>query len=102
MVIDMQRAFVEGPGAIPRIGTVLPAAQRQIEAARAVGALVLFLQNDLAQVNPTSPRQLAGNSPSNLSPAMLSCASGTTTGSPEPTWMRCFVVITSRRSASAV
>ena len=46
MVIDMQRAFVEGPGAIPRIDTVLPAAQRQIEAARAAGALVVFLQND--------------------------------------------------------
>ncbi len=46
MVIDMQRAFVEGPGAIPLIGTVLPAAQGQIEAARAAGALVVFLQND--------------------------------------------------------
>ena len=46
MVIDMQRAFVEGPGAIPGIGTVLPAAQRQLEAARAAGALVVFLQND--------------------------------------------------------
>lgn len=46
MVIDMQRAFVEGPGAIPRIGTVLPAVQRQIEAARAADALVVFFQND--------------------------------------------------------
>lgn len=46
MVIDMQRAFVDGPGAIPRIGTVLKAAQRQIDAARAAGALVVFLQND--------------------------------------------------------
>ncbi len=46
MVIDMQRAFVEGPGAIPRIDSVLPATQRQIEAARAAGALVVFLQND--------------------------------------------------------
>jgi streptothricin hydrolase len=55
MVIDMQRAFVEGPGAIPHIGTVLPAAQRQIEAARAAGALVVFLQNDGAPGEPDQP-----------------------------------------------
>lgn len=46
VVIDMQRAFVEGAGAIPRIATVLPAVQRQVEAARAAGTLVVFLQND--------------------------------------------------------
>lgn len=46
IVIDMQRAYVEAPGAIPRIGTVLPATQLQIEAARGAGALVVFLQND--------------------------------------------------------
>lgn len=51
----MQRAFVEGPGAIPRIGTVLPAAQHQIEAARAAGALVVFLQNDGGEGEPDQP-----------------------------------------------
>lgn len=55
MVIDMQRALVEGPGAIPRIGTVLPAVQRQIEAARAAGALVVFLQNDGGEGEPDQP-----------------------------------------------
>lgn len=55
MVIDMQRAFVEGPGAIPRIGTVLPAAQRQVEASRAAGALVVFLQNDGGAGEPDQP-----------------------------------------------
>jgi nicotinamidase-related amidase len=55
MVIDMQRAFVEGPGAIPRIGTVLPAARRQIEAARAAGALVVYLQNDGGAGEPDQP-----------------------------------------------
>lgn len=55
LVIDIQRAFVEGPGAIPRIGTVLPAAQRQVEAARAAGALVVFLQNDGAAGEPDQP-----------------------------------------------
>ena len=55
MVIDMQRAFVEGPGAIPRIGTVLQAAQRQIEAARAAGVLVIFLQNDGCPGEPDQP-----------------------------------------------
>lgn len=55
IVIDMQRAFVEGPGAIPRIGTVLQAAQRQIEAAHAAGALVVFLQNDGGPGEPDQP-----------------------------------------------
>lgn len=55
MVIDMQRAFVEGPGAIPRIGTVLPAAQRQVKASRAAGALVVFLQNDGGAGAPDQP-----------------------------------------------
>ena len=55
VVVDMQRAFVEGPGAIPQIGTVLPAVKRQIEAARAAGALVVFLQNDGAEGEPDQP-----------------------------------------------
>lgn len=55
IVVDMQRAFVESPGAIPRIGTVLPAAQRQIEGAHAAGALVIFLQNDGAAGEPDQP-----------------------------------------------
>ena len=55
MVIDMQCAFVEGPGAIPRIGTVFPATQRQVEAARAAGGLVVFLQNDGAAGEPDEP-----------------------------------------------
>ena len=55
VVIDMQRAFVEGPTAIPRIGAVLAAAQHQIEAAHAVGALVIFLQNDGGAGEPDQP-----------------------------------------------
>jgi len=55
VVIDMQRAFVEGSGAIPQIGTVLTAAQRQVKAARAAGALVVFLQNDGAAGEPDQP-----------------------------------------------
>lgn len=55
MVIDMQRAFVEGPGAIPQIGKVLPGVRRQIETARAAGALVVFLQNDGAVGEPDEP-----------------------------------------------
>lgn len=55
LVIDMQRAFVEGPGAIPHISTVLPAAQHQIEAARAAGALVVLLQNDGVEGEPDQP-----------------------------------------------
>lgn len=55
IVVDMQRAFVEGPGAVPRIGTVLQAAQRQIEGAHAAGALVVFLQNDGGSGEPDQP-----------------------------------------------
>ena len=55
IVIDMQRAFVEGPGAIPSIGTVLQAAQRQIQAAHDAGALVVFLQNDGRPEEPDQP-----------------------------------------------
>lgn len=55
MVIDMQRAFAEGPGAIPRIDTVLQAVQRRIEAARGAGALVVFLQNDGGPGQPDQP-----------------------------------------------
>jgi len=100
MVIDMQRALVEGPEAIPRIGTVLPAAQRQIEAARTTGALVVFLQNDGGASKPDQPETAGWELSFEPQPAL--CASGTTTDSPEPTWTRCFVIITSRRSASAV
>lgn len=55
VVVDMQRAFVEGPGAIPTIGMVLPAVQQQIRAARAAGALVVFLQNDGGEGEPDEP-----------------------------------------------
>ena len=55
IVIDMQRAFVEGPGAIPSSGKVLRAAQRQIQAAHDAGALVVFLQNDGGPGEPDEP-----------------------------------------------
>jgi streptothricin hydrolase len=55
IVIDMQRACVEGPGSIPQIGTVLPAIQCQVTAARGAGAVVISLQNDGAAGAPDQP-----------------------------------------------
>lgn len=46
IVVDMQRAFVEGSGASPQMSQVLPAVRQQVTAARAAGSLVVHLQND--------------------------------------------------------
>lgn len=46
IVVDMQKAFVEGAGASPQMPRVLPAVRQQVAAARAAGVLVVYLQND--------------------------------------------------------
>lgn len=46
IVVDMQRAFVEGGGAAPAMRSVLRAVKEQIANARRAGALVVQLQND--------------------------------------------------------
>lgn len=46
IVVDMQVSFVRGETASPLMPTVLPSVQVQLAAARAAGALVVFLQND--------------------------------------------------------
>lgn len=102
MVIDMQRAFVEGPGAIPRIGTVLSAAQRQVEAARAAGALVVFLQNDGGEGEPDQPDTAGWVLAFEPQPADVVVRKRHDNGFAEMAWTRYFVIITSRRSASAV
>ena len=46
IVVDMQRAFVTGPGAIPDAPRVRAAIDRLISRAREAGSLVVQLQND--------------------------------------------------------
>lgn len=46
IVVDMQSAFVFGPGAVPSAKALVTAAERLLDAARAAGALVVQLQND--------------------------------------------------------
>lgn len=46
IVIDVQRAFVAGPDAVPEHKTLMEAVGLLLERARAAGAPVIFLQND--------------------------------------------------------
>lgn len=46
VVVDVQRAFVEGRSAVPDADLLLSAIKTQLAAARAVQALVVHLQND--------------------------------------------------------
>lgn len=46
VVVDMQRAFVEGADASPQIPQLMPAVRQQLSAARSAKALVVQLQND--------------------------------------------------------
>ena len=46
IVVDMQRAFIEGVAASPQMPRVLPAVRQQLAAARAAGSFVVQLQND--------------------------------------------------------
>jgi nicotinamidase-related amidase len=55
IVVDMQRAFVEGGGAAPAMQSVLPAVNEQITNARRAGALVVHLQNDGAPGTADEP-----------------------------------------------
>ena len=55
IVVDMQRAFVEGGAAAPAIRSVLRAVTEQIANARRAGALVVQLQNDGAPGTVDAP-----------------------------------------------
>lgn len=46
IVVDVQRAFVEGDMAVPAADRVLAAVRTQVASARDAGALVVHLQND--------------------------------------------------------
>lgn len=46
IVVDMQRAFVEGDDAVPARQSLVPAVSEQLAHARQVGAVVVHLQND--------------------------------------------------------
>ncbi|WP_320672027.1 isochorismatase family protein [Patulibacter defluvii] len=46
LLVDLQRAFVDGPDAVPDGERVLATARRLLAAARGAGALVVQLQND--------------------------------------------------------
>ncbi|VXB60239.1 isochorismatase family protein [Nocardioides sp. AX2bis] len=55
IVVDMQRAFLEGANASPQIPQLLPAVLQQLSAARQADALVVQLQNDGALDAPDEP-----------------------------------------------
>jgi len=46
IVVDLQRAFVTGPDAVPEAGALLDAVSVLLDRARTAGALVVHLQND--------------------------------------------------------
>lgn len=55
IVIDVQRAFVAGPDAVPDHRTLMGAVGRLLDRARAAGAPVIFLQNDGPEGAPDQP-----------------------------------------------
>ena len=55
IVVDMQRSFVEGDGAVPARNTLMPAVRTQLAAARSAKALVVHLQNDGAPETGDQP-----------------------------------------------
>jgi nicotinamidase-related amidase len=55
VVVDVQRAFVSGPDAVPDHERLMRATERLLDQARAGGALVVFLQNDGPAGAPDQP-----------------------------------------------
>lgn len=55
VVIDMQRAFVSGPDAVPDHAALTEVVGRLLERARAAGGRVVFLQNDGPEGAPDEP-----------------------------------------------
>lgn len=55
IVIDVQTAFVSGNEAVPASGLVLQRIELLVEEARAVGALIVYLQNDGSPGEPDEP-----------------------------------------------
>lgn len=55
IVIDVQRAFVAGPDAVPEHRTLMEAVELLLGRARAAGAPVIFLQNDGPGGAPDQP-----------------------------------------------
>lgn len=55
ILVDLQRALVEGDSAVPSARTLLAAVNQQLASARAAGAMVIHLQNDGAEGAPDAP-----------------------------------------------
>lgn len=55
VVVDVQRAFVSGPDAVPDHARLLRATNQLLDRARSAGALVVFLQNDGPEGAPDAP-----------------------------------------------
>jgi nicotinamidase-related amidase len=55
VVVDLQRAFVVGPHAVPAAATLLAAVEHQLERARAAGSVVVHLQNHGDPGAPDAP-----------------------------------------------
>lgn len=55
VVVDMQRAFVEGEGAVPDSRTLVAAVDAQLDHARGAASLVVHLQNDGAPGTTDEP-----------------------------------------------
>ncbi len=55
LVVDMQTAFVSGPGAVPDAAGLLERVSDLLDRARAAGALVVHLQNDGPRGEPDEP-----------------------------------------------
>ncbi len=58
IVVDMQKAFVVGPNAVPDADRVLAAVRTQLDNARQAGAVIVHLQNDGAPGAPDQPDTL--------------------------------------------
>ncbi|MGV1761486.1 isochorismatase family protein [Rhizobium sp. A22-96] len=57
LVVDVQNAFVEGPGAVPGHATLTSMVELLLEKARSAWAPVIFLQNDGPAGAPDEPLQ---------------------------------------------
>lgn len=55
VVVDVQRAFVSGPEAVPDHARLMRATELMVGNARSAGALVVFLQNDGPEGAPDAP-----------------------------------------------
>ena len=56
IVVDVQRGFLSGPGAVPAAPAVLHSIGVLLAAARTAGVLVVHLQNDGPPGEPDEPR----------------------------------------------